>query len=96
VKVTLKQLEEAFHARLLDDDTQVLAAGTNEWISLGDVRRTLPAPFGNALAEPVSNDTPAVTASSGFQESSPHPEPASRTEPWPATAPTNAHSSAGD
>ena len=95
VRLTLKQLEEAFQARLLDDDTQVLPAGADEWVSLGDIRRALPPPFGSALAQPMDKDT-AAEASPGLQGSALHPEPASRTQPWPATAPASAPSSAGD
>jgi hypothetical protein len=85
VKLTLRQLEEAFHAGLLDDDTQVLAAGADEWVQLGDIRRAQPAPFGNALSMPAGDQGGAL-----------HQESASRTEPWPATTTANGHSSAGE
>ena len=39
VTLTAKQLEGAFHAGLIDENTPVLAAGTDEWVRLGDVRR---------------------------------------------------------
>jgi hypothetical protein len=39
VKLTGKQLEQAFHAGLLGDDVLVLAAGTEEWVRFGDVTR---------------------------------------------------------
>jgi hypothetical protein len=38
VKLTGKQLAEAFHSGLLDDDALVLASGTEQWRTLGDVR----------------------------------------------------------
>jgi hypothetical protein len=38
VKLTGKQLATAFHTGLLDDDALVLAAGTEQWRTLGDVR----------------------------------------------------------
>jgi hypothetical protein len=73
VKLTTKQLEDAFHAGLFGDDTPVLPTGGDEWQSLGDVRRSQPSAFGNALQEP-----------------------ASRTEPWPATVAANRPSAAGE
>jgi hypothetical protein len=83
VKLTLKQLEDAFNAGLIEDDTPVLAAGADEWVELGTLRREQPAPFGDAVGVPSSQDgAPA--------------EPASRTEPWPATLAGNSHSPTGE
>jgi hypothetical protein len=45
VNLTSRQLEQAFHAGLLEHDALVLAVGTDEWVRLGDVRR---APGGGA------------------------------------------------
>jgi len=50
VKLTGKQLERAFQAGLVDDDAPVLAAGTDEWVRLGDVRGARWAPPTTAAA----------------------------------------------
>jgi hypothetical protein len=49
VTLTGKQLEGAFHAGLINDDALVLAAGTDEWVRLGDVRLAQLAPGMNPL-----------------------------------------------
>ena len=70
VKLTLKQLEEAFLAGLLDDETPVLSERESEWLPLREFRSAQPPPFGSGLVSGAPH----------------HAEPASRTEPWPANA----------
>jgi hypothetical protein len=66
VQLTVKQLEEALRAGLLGDDALVLAAGTDQWVRLGEVLPHAPWGESRAVAESL-------------------PEPASQTEPWPAS-----------
>jgi hypothetical protein len=61
VNLSGKQLQRAFYEGLLDDDTLVLAAGTDEWIRLADARRAQSAPAVIPTAPPSDHDaTPAV------------------------------------
>jgi hypothetical protein len=76
VKLTEKQLEAVFLAGLIGDDALVLIAGNEEWVRLGDLRRPQSDP-----------DVPAPDRATSDSDEGPGPrqEPASRTEPWPAT-----------
>ena len=63
VKLTGKQLEEAFRAGLLGADTLVLAAGSDAWVPFGDVRQAQSAPE----ASSVSNGVGAELSPAGAQ-----------------------------
>jgi len=65
VKLTGKQLEHAFHAGLLGDQTLVLAAGSDQWVPFGEVRRAQSALGETAATNGVGGElnTPEQTAS---------------------------------
>jgi hypothetical protein len=57
VNLSSKQLKQAFYEGVLDDDTPVRAAGSDEWTRLGDARRT---PSASSASPPDSDATPAT------------------------------------
>ncbi len=59
VKLTGKQIENAFHAGLLGDDTLVLVAGSDQWVPFGAVRRAQSAPGETAATNGVGPELSA-------------------------------------
>jgi hypothetical protein len=60
VNLSSKQLKQAFYEGVLDDDAQVRAAGSDEWIRLGDARRVPSASAASSASPPDSDATPAT------------------------------------
>jgi hypothetical protein len=69
VNLNGRQLERAFNAGLLDDDALVLAAGTDDWVRLGDVRRSQSLPRRIPLGTPSGHEAAATHGCNGVDPS---------------------------